>query len=89
MYKYNEKEILEEFSKYIDATYDKHYSLNKFQATEFIIDSGHGEGFCLGNIMKYAQRYGKKEGKNREDLFKIMHYTLMAIYTHDERPVDE
>ena len=27
-----------------------------FRATEFIIDSGHGEGFCIGNIMKYAQR---------------------------------
>ena len=46
--------------EYIDSTYDEHYSENKFQATEFIIDGGHGEGFCIGNIMKYAQRYGKK-----------------------------
>jgi hypothetical protein len=38
-YKYNEGELLKEFKQYIDATYGEHYSLNKFQATEFIIDS--------------------------------------------------
>ena len=59
-YKYNEGELLKEFASYIDNTYDRHYSLNKDQSTEFIIDSGHGQGFCNGNIMKYAQRYGKK-----------------------------
>ena len=41
-YKYNEDKALAELSKYIDATYDEHYSKNKFQATEFIIDGGHG-----------------------------------------------
>ena len=58
-YKNNEDKALAELSKYIDSTYDEHYSKNKFQATEFIIDGGHGEGFCIGNILKYAQRYGK------------------------------
>ena len=47
-YKYNEDKALEELSKYIDSTYDEHYSKNKFQATEFIIDGGHGEGFVSG-----------------------------------------
>ena len=50
-YKYDEDKALAELKKYIDATYDEHYSKNKFQATEFIIDGGHGEGFCIGNIM--------------------------------------
>ena len=58
-YKYNEGNTLAELKEYIDSTYDEHYSKNRFQATEFIIDGGHGEGFCIGNIMKYAQRYGK------------------------------
>ena len=71
-YKYNEGTALAELQKYIDSTYDEHYSKNKFQATEFIIDGGHGEGFCIGNIMKYAQRYGKKGGKNRSDLLKVV-----------------
>ena len=40
-YKYNEDKALSELKKYIDATYDEHYSKNKFQATEFIIDAHH------------------------------------------------
>ena len=79
-YKYNEGNTLAELQEYIDSTYDEHYSKNKFQATEFIIDGGHGEGFCIGNIMKYAQRYGKKGGKNRRDLLKVIHYGIIALY---------
>jgi hypothetical protein len=82
-YKYSEDRILKEIKEYIDATYSEHYSQNKFQATEFIVDSGHGEGFCIGNIMKYAQRYGKKDGHNRKDLMKVLHYAIMAIHNHD------
>jgi hypothetical protein len=82
-YKYSEDRILKEIKEYIDATYGEHYSQNKFQATEFIVDSGHGEGFCIGNIMKYAQRYGKKDGHNRKDLLKVLHYAIMSIHNHD------
>jgi len=82
-YKYNEPALLEELEEYVEKTYAQHYSLNKFQATEFIIDAGHGEGFCLGNILKYTQRYGKKAGKNRDDLLKVLHYALLALYNHD------
>jgi hypothetical protein len=82
-YKYSEDRILKELKEYVDATYGEHYSQNKFQATEFIMDSGHGEGFCIGNIMKYAQRYGKKDGYNRKDLLKVLHYAIMALHNHD------
>jgi len=82
-YKYDEDRILKELSEYVDTTYDQHYSQNKFQATEFIIDGGHGEGFCIGNILKYAQRYGKKDGYNRKDLLKVLHYGIIALYNHD------
>ena len=82
-YKYSEDRILKEIKEYIDATYGEHYSQNKFQATEFIVDSGHGEGFCIGNIIKYAQRYGKKDGYNRKDLLKVLHYAIMSIHNHD------
>ena len=83
-YKYNEDTALEELKQYIDSTYEGHYSKDKFQATEFIIDGGHGEGFCIGNILKYAQRYGKKDGKNRKDLLKIIHYAIIALFVHDK-----
>ena len=82
-YKYGEDKILTELKEYIDSTYDEHYSKNKFQATEFIIDGGHGEGFCIGNILKYAQRYGKKGGKNRRDLLKVIHYGIIALYINE------
>ena len=82
-YKYSEDQILDELKMYIDGTYNAHYSHNKFQATEFIMDSGHGEGFCIGNILKYSQRYGKKDGKNRKDLLKVIHYGIMALHNHD------
>ena len=82
-YKYDEGAALMELEEYIKSTYDEHYSKNKYQATEFIIDGGHGEGFCIGNIMKYAQRYGKKNGKDRSDLLKVLHYGIIALHVND------
>ena len=82
-YKFSENKTLEELKKYIDSTYDSHYSKSKFQATEFILDSGHGEGFCIGNILKYAQRYGKKNGKDRKDLLKVIHYAIIALHINN------
>jgi len=84
-YKYSEDRILKELTEYVDKTYSQHYSQNKYQATEFILDSGHGKGFCIGNILKYAQRYGKKGSKEdaRKDLLKVLHYGIIALYNHD------
>jgi len=82
-YKYNEETLLKELKEYIDKTYDEHYSQDKFQTTEFVIDAGHGVGFTVGNIIKYAQRYGKKAGRNRQDILKVLHYALMLLYVHD------
>ena len=82
-YKYSEKQLLQELSEYIDATYGEHQSQNKFQTTEFIIDNGHGIGFTAGNVIKYTQRYGKKEGRNRKDILKVLHYALIMLHVHD------
>ena len=78
-YKFSEDVVLNKLRNHILGTYDQHYSMNKIQSTEFIFDAGHGEGFCLGNIIKYAQRYGKKNGKNTDDLLKILHYAVMLL----------
>ena len=85
-YKFREQELIEEFKKYIDSTYEEHYSQNKFQSTEVIIDRGHGTGFCMGNVDKYTNRYGKKGNHTdaRKDLMKILHYALIQLYVHDE-----
>ena len=84
-YKFNEGELTKELADYIDATYDGHYSKNKFQSTEFIVDCGHGIGFTIGNILKYAQRYGRKgtTEDHRKDLMKVLHYGIIALSIHD------
>lgn len=84
-YKYSEDRILKELKEYVDRTYTEHYSQNKYQATEFIIDSGHGLSFALGNILKYTQRYGNKGTPEdwRKDLLKVIHYAIIALHTHD------
>tara|TARA_R100000988_G_C3990032_1_gene162110 strand:+ start:1124 stop:1390 length:267 start_codon:yes stop_codon:yes gene_type:complete len=76
--KFDELQILEDVEDYIVDTYKQHYA-GKYQATDMIIDAGHGEGFCIGNIMKYAMRCGKKDEKEKE-LLKIIHYAIIAIY---------
>lgn len=89
-YKYNEDESIKEIQSYIAATYDQHYSRNKFQATEFIIDAGHGTGFNIGNMMKYTQRYGRKgdPAEWRKDLMKVIHYAIMQLHVHDTEHKD-
>ena len=77
--KFNEDKVLVWVENYIRATYDAHYSKNKIQTTEFVFDSDHGEGFCIGNIIKYSQRYGKKDGYNEKDLLKIVHYAIILL----------
>lgn len=82
-YKYNEANALKEIADYIHKTYGQHYAQNSIQTTEFVIDAGHGVGFTVGNIIKYAQRYGKKNGYNRNDIMKVIHYAIMLLYVHD------
>ena len=82
-YKFSEDQTLKEISSYIDKTYDAHYGDGKYQATDMIIDAGHGESFCIGNIMKYAMRYGKKDNK-RAELLKIIHYAIITLHLQEE-----
>ena len=84
-YKFSEDKYLQELREYIDSTYQGHYSTNKFQSTEVIIARGHGTGFCMGNVDKYANRYGKKGTREdaRKDLLKVIHYALLQLHVHD------
>ncbi len=84
-YKFNEGALIDELQNYIDSTYNSHYSKNKFQSTEFILDCGHGMGFTIGNVLKYAQRYGRKGSSqdHRKDLMKVLHYSIIALSIHD------
>lgn len=92
-YKFNEDKLIMELKAYVDQTYDQHYATDKYQATDIIIDSGHGTGFCLGNVIKYAKRYGRKgtAKEARKDLMKILHYALIQLDIHDQenKPSEE
>ena len=84
MIKFNETELLAEMQDYIDDTYKSHYADDKYQATDIIIDAGFGEGFCMGNIIKYIKRYGRKQGYNRKDILKLIHYAIIMLHVHDK-----
>ena len=85
VYKFSEDKLIEEFTDYIDSTYAAHYNTNKIQSMENIIDKGHGTGFCMGNVDKYASRYLNKGTRDdaRKDLMKVLHYTLLQLHIHD------
>ena len=86
-YKFHEDHVLKVVKAYIDETYVEHYSKGNIQSTEVIFDAEHGEGFCIGNILKYAQRYGKKDGRNDADLYKIIHYAIMLLGMKEEKEI--
>lgn len=82
-WKYNELEILDDIERYIAGTYSEHYSEDSdIQLAEYLISRGRGENFFIGNILKYADRYGKKSGYNIIDLYKVVHYAILTIYNH-------
>jgi len=52
---------------------------------------GIDKDFCQANAIKYLARYGKKNGKNRKDLLKAIHYIVLLMTSEDEdnnKPVE-
>jgi Protein of unknwon function (DUF3310) len=83
-FKFNEDHYLREIQDYIVSTYKAHYAKGgKTQAFELIASSDKADGFTTGSIMKYAARYGEKDGYNRKDLLKIAHYAILQLFVHD------
>jgi hypothetical protein len=82
-HKFNEPDLIRQLQAYIDSTYDEHYAQGRIQTTEFIQSNGGGIEFTRGNIIKYAQRYGMKDGRNRKDILKVLHYAIIMLNTHD------
>ncbi|MCX4024759.1 DUF3310 domain-containing protein [Spartinivicinus marinus] len=84
-YKFNEPDYFKELEQYVDSTYSQHYASKGVQTAELIFaDAQRGLHYTLSNIVKYADRFGKKDGKNRQDLLKIAHYTIHALHCLDK-----
>ena len=81
-YKYAEDKIISDFKKYIDSTYGQHYKTEDqdLQAFDAWISLGDATPTFRNTAIKYLWRYGKKKGKNKDDLMKTLHYTLMCLY---------
>jgi putative NADPH-quinone reductase len=90
-YVFNEPNILKEVQEYIDTTYSQHYAgkrkkgKKKIQTTEYLVSccKNPEEAFRF-TIQKYVDRYGKKEGYNKKDLLKAVHYLIMLLNYHNE-----
>lgn len=84
-YKYSEDSIVNDLVNYIDSTYGQHYVGNKdIQTVDFWESLGSLDTTARDTAIKYLARYGKKNGKNRKDLLKAMHYIILMIYVHDK-----
>jgi hypothetical protein len=88
-YKYREDEILADVIEYLDSTYDQHYVGNgEIQTVDFWESLGSLDTTARDTAIKYLARYGKKNGKNRKDLLKTIHYTILMLYIHDKENND-
>ena len=84
-FKYHEKEILKDIEEYVSGTYQGHYTGNshefrKVQTIDLMASKDLASSFCQANILKYGSRYGNKDGKNKKDLLKVIHYAMLLAH---------
>ena len=84
-FKYHEDEILKDVQEYISRTYQGHYTgtkheFRKVQTIDLMAARDIATGFCQANILKYGSRYGSKDGKNKTDLLKVIHYAMLLLH---------
>lgn len=82
-YKYSEDQIISDFMSYIDSTYQEHYKTDKEEGIECFdawIALGDSSTSFRDTAIKYLWRYGKKNGLNKKDILKVMHYCIMLLF---------
>ena len=87
MMKYNEDIILQKIREFIKKSYHGHYTTTKegFSAIDIFRELSIDKDFCHANAIKYLLRYGKKQGKNQDDLYKAIHYIILLISSESDR----
>lgn len=80
--------VLREMTTYLRATYKQHYEddIPLVDISNMIRGSVYGEGFNLGNALKYIKRYmseGHQKSRNKDDLKKAIHYLLYQLINHE------
>lgn len=84
-YKYNEDVYLNDIKKYLDGTYGEHYVAKDIQVVDVWESLGSLESTARDTAIKYLCRYGKKDGKNKKDLLKAIHYIILMMYANQEQ----
>lgn len=81
-YKYSEDKILADVKQYIDKTYGQHYKSEDqdIQCLDAWIAMGDATPTFRNTAIKYLWRYGKKNGNNKDDLMKALHYIFFALH---------
>ena len=84
-YKYHESEIIKEIEDYVSSTYNGHYTgdtheYRNVQTIDLMAARSLASGFCQSNILKYGSRYGSKDGRNKKDLLKVIHYAMLLLH---------
>tara|TARA_B100000902_G_scaffold399468_1_gene470459 strand:+ start:2646 stop:3206 length:561 start_codon:yes stop_codon:yes gene_type:complete len=81
-WKYHEDVILKEIQEYLGGTYNAHYASpeSKTQTLDLIEGIGDAEPFCRSNAIKYLSRFGKKDGKSKQDILKAIHYCILLYH---------
>lgn len=88
-YKYNEDTYLNDIKKYLDGTYGEHYVAKDIQVVDVWQSLGSLESTARDTAIKYLCRYGKKDGKNRKDLLKAIHYIILMMYAGEEERAEK
>ena len=83
MYKYSEDSYIKDIQDYVDSTYGQHYVNDGIQVVDVWQSRGTLSTTAADTAIKYIMRYGKKDGKNRKDLLKAVHYILLMMYADD------
>lgn len=81
-WKFNEGKTMKDLDEYLKSTYNSHYTSekSKVQVLDIIDAIGDGVPFCRDNLIKYASRFGKKNGMSKLDALKIMHYGVLLYH---------
>ena len=84
-FKYHEDEILKDIQEYVSRTYQGHYTgtkheFRKVQTIDLMAARDIAAQFCQANILKYGSRYGSKDGRNKTDLLKVIHYAMLLLH---------
>ena len=80
VWKYGEGAVLADLRNHIVETYTSHYAgeQDDVQTIDVFAYRGTLATTSIDNAIKYLMRYGKKDGKNENDLIKAMHYLVLA-----------